>query len=193
VITNEFLATSAASTGSLGVQLLTSFLVALVGGVAASLLAWVGLLNKIVEKRIDDKIESRRAMWGKLMESDKFEHLQRITSVAYIARNAARDFVQAHDRSEQQAQLDEFRMAAKSYQKSIMEDRYLLESVVGAFTEAHDLKNAMLAFNNATKMTTTGADSAEIGERYEALNIQFEKFNSAARQWFPRPEGTHKP
>jgi hypothetical protein len=192
LITKEFLGAGAASTGSLGGQLLTSFLVALVGGVAASLLAWVGLLNKIVEKRIDDKMASRLAIWGKLMEQDKLEHLQRITSVAYIARNAARDFVQGPDRSERQAQLDEFRMAASSYQKSIMEDRYLLESIVGAFTEAHDLKNALLAFNNAAKMAITGNDSAEISDRYEALNLRFEKFNSAAGQWFPRPDGARK-
>lgn len=190
---NEFLPASAASTGSLGVQLLTSFLVALVGGAAASLLAWVGLLNKVVEKRIDDRMASRLAMWGKLMEPDKFERLQRIISLAYSARNAARAFVQEHDRSELQTQLDEFRMAASSYKKNMMEDRYLLESVVGAFSEAHALQNALLAFNNAAKMMTTGDGAAEIGERYEALNMQFEKFTAAVGQWFPRPEGAHKP
>jgi hypothetical protein len=42
-------------------------------------------------------------------------------------------------------------------------------------------------------MMTTGDDPAEIGDRYEALNIQFEKFTSAVGQWFPRPEGAHKP
>lgn len=193
MITNQYIAATAASTGSLGAQLLTSFLVALVGGAVASLLAWVGLLNKVVEKRIDDKIATRLTMWGKLMDPDKFDRLQRIIYLAYSARNAARALVQEHDRSELQTQLDEFRMAASAYQKNMMEDRYLLETVVGAFGEAHALQNALLAFSNTAKMMTARDGAAEIGERYEALSMQFEKFTAAVGQWFPRPESAHKP
>jgi hypothetical protein len=192
MITYGLLATSTGQATSLGAQILTSFLVGLVGGAAAVLLAWVGLLNKMVEKRIDDRIESRRAMWGNLMEPDKFEQLQKITSLAYVARNAARDFVQSQDGSDSQTYLDEFRMAASSYQKSIEENRYLLESVVGAFAEAHALKAAMLTFKNTVAGMRMEDDSAEISDRYEKLNTQFGKFSVAVGQWFPRLEGARR-
>lgn len=176
------LGTQGPSGGSLTGEMLTTFFVGLAGGLAGLVIGWLGLGSKVVEKKIDAKIEDRRIMWTSLMEKDKLDLVQEIVELAYQARNAARATAQAGTEAERKARLAECAQLAQRFRESIEANRFLLERM-GAFDQAHSLKGELLTFRNAGR-----AGDGDLQQRWEKVDAAFAEFTKARNQWFPTPQ-----
>jgi hypothetical protein len=180
---------------SLEAQLLASLVTAIPASILTVAISWQAILRRKVEARVEleferekgrfeDRLQRRRELLMRVLETEMLERLDEIMGSAYRARNAARDLAaMGHDDDHRAQLLEHIATEGRTFQQQIMDNRIRL-SALSSFDEAHALKNALLAMVRAQR----AGQREGLAESAALVESSFERFDAAINKVLAEPD-----